>query len=132
MKFTAVLGLTALMLAGAGSWASAEEQLKVRSGGTLNLGFLGVYNTGNCGSVGKPDISFKQPAHGTLTARWTKGKNGDKGACGGRLINGYHITYKSKPGYRGKDSGTVRLRYPAWENSYAVKSQSIPVSIDVK
>ena len=112
--------------------AVAAETTRVPSGRTVTLGFFNIYNESTCGSAGKPDVSFKQPANGTLRVEWVSAKNGAKGYCNGRVTKGFRIIYASKKGFHGKDNGTIYFSYPRWESSSSKETQKMSFNLDVQ
>ncbi len=128
-KTLRLAALSAIISCGA---AVAAETMKVQSGRTVTLGFVNVYDKSTCGSAGKPDVSFKQPANGTLRVEWASGKNGAKDHCNGRLTKGFRIIYASKKGFRGNDNGVIYFNYRRWESSPSKETHRVPVNVDVR
>jgi hypothetical protein len=112
--------------------AAIAETTKVAAGRSTTLGFFNVYQKSTCAGAGKPSVSFKQPANGTLRAEWGSGVNNSDDGCKGKTTKGYRLIYTPKKGFRGKDSGTLYFTYPTYANSPTTSTRRVPIEVEVR
>ncbi len=129
-KFLCKSVLAASLLHTSAGFASAEA-IKVSPGGRSQVYSYIFYNQETCTSLGKPQITLHQPAHGTLTSVWTTLVLDGKG-CNGKRFKGYLIYYTPKGGYHGKDPASFALAYANFINGPIDTSRRINLDIDVK
>ena len=118
-----------LMLVGSG-FVNAET-IKVSPCGRSAVYSYILYNQETCTSLGKPQITLHQPAHGTLSSVWTTLVLDGKG-CNGKKFKGYLIYYTPKGGFHGKDPASFALAYANFINGPIDTSRRINLDIEVK
>jgi hypothetical protein len=112
-QFIAITGFAAMFMAASGVW-SAEKTMNLsrnaKSGEDSRLAHSGRWDR-SCNSLPVKITFIRQPQNGTawsveadeVLPPSTPG-SGDTGQCAGKTINGKKIMYRSKPGFRGKDT----------------------------
>ena len=111
---------------------AAAEVIKVPAGRTSSIGSFSLFQTATCTDGPKPKVTFKQPAHGTLSAKWQSAKINEKGPCNGKMMRAYLIYYQPKSGFRGLDTGTAVFSYPSVVNGPFDRVLNSKVEVDVK
>jgi len=111
-KLFVLISVLAIALTGnIASSLAKTYNITVKSGRTHELVRFSVFNQSDCGAAAYPKFKIFQPAHGTLTVKKFRGKLTVKGHCRGKLAKGMSVSYKSKRGYRGADSGKVNFNF---------------------
>jgi hypothetical protein len=111
-KHTFALLMAVACLNGGNSIAMAQS-FEAQSGQLQELAVLGTFDKVRCASFPTGKIEFSQPANGTLTTQ-----EGElvytRGACKGKKFKLTFLYYKSNPGFRGIDRGSVTYGAPGF------------------
>jgi len=93
-----------------------------------------IYNKFNCNFSEPPSFKVgKQAANGAIEANIVKRRfKADHERCPGKRVYILEVTYKPNRGYRGKDSGSLNMRYPAYGGLNYQKTRTIKFDISVK
>jgi hypothetical protein len=103
--------LIALAFWGAGAGPGSAQSFEAKSGQLQALIPLGTFDQLRCAGFPTGKIEFTQPANGTLTTGQRMLVH-TRGACKGKKFKVTFLYYKSKPGFRGIDRGSVTYAAP--------------------
>lgn len=132
MRRSTIVSVIASAIVAMTSTFAVAEVIKVPAGRSSSIGSFSLFQTETCTDGPKPKVTFKQPAHGTLSAKWQSAKINKKGPCNGKMMKAYLIYYQPKAGYRGPDAGTAVFSYPSYINGPADRVLNRKVELDVK
>ncbi|MGB8817381.1 MAG: hypothetical protein WCC66_05605 [Rhizobiaceae bacterium] len=124
-----LLAAAFLLLAGKSAFAEVKN---VPAGRTSAVASFSLFDPRNCAHGPKPKVTFKQPEHGMLSAKWLSAKSNQSGMCNSKTMKFYMIYYQPKAGYRGPDKGAVSFFYPTYVNGSPDRANHQKLDILVK
>ena len=110
---------------------SKTFRIDVKSGKTAALSSFYLFRRSDCASGPFPKVTgskFKNGTYRVIKQRVVA----RSGKCKGRRINQILIQYKSNPGFRGVDKGTIYFTYPTWNGSHSQRTASNRFILTVK
>jgi hypothetical protein len=132
MKPISIKALVTTTLCSLISTAAIAEVKQVSAGRNSMVLSFSLYDSTTCAFGPKPRVTFTQPQHGTLSAKWVSGRDTKKGMCYGKTMKGFIIFYQPKAGYHGPDSGRVNFFYSTYVNGTPDKSDNQKIDVNVK
>lgn len=132
MRYMISKGAVVLALFASMVGAANAEVKQVAAGRNNMVTSFSLYDSTTCAFGPKPQVTFTQPQHGTLTAKWVTGRDSQKGMCFGKTMKGYIIYYKPNAGFHGPDSGRVNFFYSTYVNGSPDKSSNLKIDVNVK
>jgi hypothetical protein len=105
--------LMAVACLNGGANLAMAQSFEAKSGQMQELVPLGTFDQLRCAGFPTEKIEVKQPANGTLTTR-ARALVHTRGPCKGKKFNVTFLYYKSEPGFRGVDRGSVTYGAPRY------------------
>ncbi len=115
--FLALAGCTSVPSGPVSDLRGGRHTVQSGEKATLNRVFHSM-NTRDCSPAANPQTTVTvPPRHGSVNRVIAPAVMRSKGRCTGRIGRGVAYQYKSRAGYRGSDSFTVRVRFADGETA---------------
>lgn len=93
-------------------------KMTVKANSKTHLGNIFIYGRSTCYSGPLPRITKKTAKHGQVITEKSTFRP-KSGPCKGNIIKGYKVFYKTKPGFRGVDTGVLKYKFaPRDDNKF--------------
>ena len=109
-----------------------NQNAEARSGVTKIIGRFNTFNRVSCTSTPFAKVSIRQPKNGKLTVKNQRHRVPKGSKCAGKMMNMSIVSYKSKPGFKGKDKGVVYFRHLRYSGDTVGSSYNVNYNITVK